>query len=133
MWSSLIWHSLCGNLGRPTSMKWDESFDPFIRSRGLKEHLSDAWIAPFIHLQLFLLNIEATYSSIQASNGIALIRVMRDSLQRQFDTVRASVENEISHCSSPTGLFYYLTSLIVADDPYRECSSDRDQICRATP
>ncbi|KGO43764.1 hypothetical protein PEX1_046930 [Penicillium expansum] len=93
---------LCGTLGRPTVMKHDDRTNECIDSISSTEHLSDRWVAPFIHLQSFLATVDDVYASIQASGGRALVQVTRGSLQRQFDSVRACVEKDISSCPSST-------------------------------
>ncbi|CAI7574259.1 unnamed protein product [Penicillium discolor] len=91
---------LCGTLGRPIIMKHDGRIDGCIESIASTEHLSDQWIAPFIHLQSFLATVDEVYASMQSSGGRALVQVTRGSLQRKFDSVRAYVEKDISSCPS---------------------------------
>lgn len=85
-------------------MKHDGRIDECIESMAFTERLSDRWIAPFIHLQSFLATMDEVYASMQASGGRALVQVTRGSLQRQFDTVRASVEKDLASCPSSTGV-----------------------------
>ncbi|KAJ5363521.1 uncharacterized protein N7496_009234 [Penicillium cataractarum] len=92
--------SLCSILGRPSVMKHDARTDECIKSIASTEHHSDRWIAPFIHLQIFLATMDDIYASIQPSGGSALVQVTRGALQRQFDIVRARVENDLSECPS---------------------------------
>ncbi|CAG8890052.1 unnamed protein product [Penicillium egyptiacum] len=87
---------ICGTLGRPIIMKHDSRTGECIESIAATEHLSDRWIAAFIHLQSFLATVDEVYASIEASSGRALIQVTRSSLQRQFDSVRACVERDLS-------------------------------------
>ncbi|PIG69459.1 hypothetical protein AARAC_005220 [Aspergillus arachidicola] len=82
----------CGTLGRPIIMKHDGRIDECIESIASTERLSDRWIAPFIHLQSFLASMDEVYASMQASGGRALVQVTRGFLQRQLNSVRASVE-----------------------------------------
>ncbi|KAF7136876.1 hypothetical protein CNMCM5793_006491 [Aspergillus hiratsukae] len=93
---------LCGALGRPVIMKHDGRTDECIESIASTDHLSDRWIAPFIHLQSFLATVDEVYASMQASGGRVLVQVTRGSLQRQFDSVRACVEKHLSSCPSST-------------------------------
>ncbi|RHZ53936.1 hypothetical protein CDV55_100724 [Aspergillus turcosus] len=93
---------LCGALGRPIITKHDGRTDECIESIASTEHLSDRWIAPFIHLQSFLATMDEVYASMQASGGRVLVQVTRGSLQRQFDSVRARVEKDLSRCPSST-------------------------------
>ncbi|KAB8245276.1 hypothetical protein BDV35DRAFT_260732 [Aspergillus flavus] len=93
----------CGTLGRPIIMKHDGRIDECIESMAFTERLSDRWIAPFIHLQSFLATMDEVYASMQTSGGRALVQVTRGSLQRQFDTVRASLEKDLASCPSSTG------------------------------
>ncbi|PYI12286.1 hypothetical protein BO78DRAFT_424755 [Aspergillus sclerotiicarbonarius CBS 121057] len=92
----------CGILGRPVIMKHDGRIDACMESIASTEHLSDRWIAPFIHLQSFLATMDEVYASMPASGGRVLIQVTRGSLQRQFDSVRASVEKDLSSCPLST-------------------------------
>jgi hypothetical protein len=85
-------------------MKHDRRIDEFIENMASAEHLSDRWIAPFIHLQSFLSTVNEVYASIQASGGKVLVQVTRGSLQRQFDSMRALVERDLSSCPSSTGV-----------------------------
>ncbi|BAE66532.1 unnamed protein product [Aspergillus oryzae RIB40] len=85
-------------------MKHDGRIDECIESMAFTERLSDRWIAPFIHLQSFLATMDEVYASMQASGGRALVQITRGSLQRQFDTVRASVEKDLASCPSSTAL-----------------------------
>ncbi|EKV13293.1 hypothetical protein PDIG_39050 [Penicillium digitatum PHI26] len=91
---------LCGTLGRPTFMKHDSRIEECIESVVSTEDLSDRWIAPLIHIQSFLATVDEVYASMQASDGRALFQVTRGSLQRQFESVRACVEKDISNCPS---------------------------------
>lgn len=91
-------------------MKHDDRTNECIDSISSTEHLSDRWVAPFIHLQSFLATVDDVYASIQASGGRALVQVTRGSLQRQFDSVRACVEKDISSCPSSTGVSWIQTS-----------------------
>lgn len=75
-----------------------------VESIAATEHLSDRWIAPFVQLQSFLATMDEVYASIEASGGRALIQVTRGSLQRQFDSVRSSVEKDLSSYPSSTGV-----------------------------
>ncbi|KAJ5089476.1 hypothetical protein N7532_008160, partial [Penicillium argentinense] len=93
---------LCGTLGRPITMKHDGRTDECLKGIATTEHLSDRWIAPFIHLQSFLATIDEVYASIQASGGQSLVKIARGTLQRQFDSVRACVESDISDFPSST-------------------------------
>ncbi|KAF9888507.1 hypothetical protein FE257_008614 [Aspergillus nanangensis] len=93
---------VCGTLGWPFTMKYDMRTHGYIESIASTEHPSDRWIAPFIHLQSFLVTMDEVYDSMQASGGRALVQITRSSLQRQFDTVRARVENCFSVCPSST-------------------------------
>ncbi|KAJ5196378.1 hypothetical protein N7449_006857 [Penicillium cf. viridicatum] len=93
---------LCGALGRPIIMKHDVRTDECIESITSTEHLSDRWIAPFIHLQSFLATVDEVYASMQPSGGRVLVQVTRGSLQRKFYSVRACIEKDISSCPSST-------------------------------
>ncbi|OKL59331.1 hypothetical protein UA08_05387 [Talaromyces atroroseus] len=95
--------SLCSTLGRPVTMKHDARTDECIKSiASSAEHLSDRWIAPFIHLQSFMATIDEAYASMQASGGRILVQITRGSLQRQFDSVRACIEKDLASCPLPT-------------------------------
>ncbi|KGO68288.1 hypothetical protein PITC_066550 [Penicillium italicum] len=94
---------LCGILGRPIIMKHDGRTIECIESIASTEHLSDRWIAPFIHLQSFLATVDEVYASMQASGGRVLVQITRGSLQRQFDSVRACVEKDLLSCPPSTG------------------------------
>ncbi|KAL5360053.1 hypothetical protein BJX96DRAFT_184298 [Aspergillus floccosus] len=94
--------SLGGILGRPITMKHDGRIDECMERMASTERLSDRWIAPFIHLQSFLITMDEVYASMQASGGSLLIQVTRGSLQRQFNRVRECVENDLSSCPSST-------------------------------
>ncbi|RAL01155.1 uncharacterized protein BO80DRAFT_464812 [Aspergillus ibericus CBS 121593] len=93
---------LSGMLGRPIMMKHDGRIDECMERIASTEHLSDRWIAPFIHLQTFLATMDEIYASMQASGGRVLVQVTRGSLQRQFDSVRARVEKDLSRCPLST-------------------------------
>ncbi|KAJ5595020.1 uncharacterized protein N7459_001228 [Penicillium hispanicum] len=93
---------LWGTSGRPMTMKHDGRTDDCVQSIASTEHLSDRWIAPFIHLQSFLATMDEVYASMQASGGSVLVQVTRGSLQRQFDSVKAYVEKDLSSCPSST-------------------------------
>ncbi|KAJ5171961.1 hypothetical protein N7492_004554 [Penicillium capsulatum] len=94
---------LCGTLGRPTIMKHDGQIDECITLISSTDQLSDRWITPFIRLQSFLATIDEVYTSMPASGGKALVQVTHGSLQRQFDSVRTCVENDLSSCPPSTG------------------------------
>ena len=85
-------------------MKYDSQTRECIESIATTGHLSDRWIAPFIQLQSFLATMDEVYTSIEANGGRALIQVTRGSLQRQFDSVRASVEKYLPAYPSSTGV-----------------------------
>ncbi|KAE8415353.1 hypothetical protein BDV36DRAFT_311004 [Aspergillus pseudocaelatus] len=91
-----------GTLGRPIVMKHDSRIDECIDSLASTGHLSDRWVAPFIHLQSFLATMDEVYASMQASGGRVLVQVTRASLQRQFDNVRAHVDKYLASCPSST-------------------------------
>ncbi|KAE8358885.1 hypothetical protein BDV27DRAFT_61182 [Aspergillus caelatus] len=91
-----------GTLGRPIVMKHDSRIDECIDSLASTGHLSDRWVAPFIHLQSFLATMDEVYASMQASGGRVLVQVTRVSLQRQFDNVRAHVDKYLASCPSST-------------------------------
>ncbi|KAE8142782.1 hypothetical protein BDV38DRAFT_267456 [Aspergillus pseudotamarii] len=91
-----------GTLGRPIIMKHDSRIDECIESLASTGHLSDRWVAPFIHLQSFLATMDEVYASMQASGGRVLVQVTRASLQQQFDNVRAYVEKYLASCPSST-------------------------------
>ena len=93
-----------GTLGRPITMKHDSRIDECIESLASTGHLSDRWVAPFIHLQSFLATMDEVYASMQASGGRVLVQVTRGSLQRQFDNVRAYVEKYLASCPLSTGV-----------------------------
>ncbi|PYH91857.1 hypothetical protein BO71DRAFT_485895 [Aspergillus ellipticus CBS 707.79] len=92
----------CSTLGRPITMKHDGRIDECIKSMKSTAHLSDRWIAPFIYVQSFLATMDEVYASIEASGGRALVQVTRGSLQRQYESVRACVENDLLNCPSST-------------------------------
>ncbi|KAJ5417787.1 uncharacterized protein N7487_001337 [Penicillium crustosum] len=93
---------LCGTLGRPIIMKHDGRIDECIESAASTEHISDKWIAPFIHLQSFLATVDEVYASMQLNGGTVLVQITRGALQRKFDGLRACVEKDISGCPSST-------------------------------
>jgi hypothetical protein len=68
------------------------------------EHESDLWIAPFIHIQSFLTMMDEVHTSMQKSGGKALVQVTRNSLQRQFDSMRIRVENDFPDFPLSTGM-----------------------------
>lgn len=84
-------------------MKHDARMNQCLEIIKSTEHLSDRWIAPLIHLQSFLATIDEVCASMQASGGKALVQLTRSSLQRQFDIVKASVEQDLGSCPPPTG------------------------------
>ncbi|KAJ6031010.1 hypothetical protein N7540_001742 [Penicillium herquei] len=94
--------SLCGVLGQPTNMKHDTRTDEWTKRLHSTEHLSDRWISPFVKLQSFLGTVDQVNTSVHASGGIALVQVAQNSLQRQFDTVKAGVEKSLSDCPPST-------------------------------
>lgn len=85
-------------------MKHDGRIDECIESAASTEHISDKWIAPFIHLQSFLATVDEVYASMQPNGGTVLVQITRGALQRKFDGLRACVEKDISGCPSSTGL-----------------------------
>ncbi|OOF90134.1 hypothetical protein ASPCADRAFT_135419 [Aspergillus carbonarius ITEM 5010] len=91
-----------GTLGRPITMKHDGRMDECIASLASTEHLSDRWIAPFIHLQSFLATMDEAYAAIHASGGRVLVQVTRGSLQREFDRVKDRVEKDLTNCPLST-------------------------------
>ncbi|OQE27483.1 hypothetical protein PENSTE_c004G01621 [Penicillium steckii] len=90
-------------LGRPTAIKHDSRIDECIENLSSTEYLSDRMIAPFIQLQFFLTTMDDAYTSMQARGGRALVQVIRDSLQRQLDSVRARIEKDLPFFPSPLG------------------------------
>lgn len=48
--------------------------------------------------------MDEVYTSVQASGGTAAVQVIRNLLQRQFDSMKALVEKDLSSCSSSTGV-----------------------------
>ncbi|KAJ5917169.1 hypothetical protein N7466_010723 [Penicillium verhagenii] len=93
---------VCGTLGRPIIMKHDDRIKECIQSMASTEQLSDRWIAPLIHLQAFLATMDEVYASLRASGGRALVQVTHGSLQHQFDSLRESLEKNLSACPSST-------------------------------
>ena len=87
-------------------MKHDGRIDECIASLASTEHLSDRWIAPFIHLQTFLATMDEAYAAIHASGGRVLVQVTRGSLQREFDRVKDRVEKDLTNCPLSTGMSY---------------------------
>ncbi|CAI7661713.1 unnamed protein product [Penicillium manginii] len=83
-----------GVLGRPVVIKHDSRIDECMKTLTFTEHESDLWIAPFIHIQSFLTMMDEVHTSMQKSGGKALVQVTRNSLQRQFDSMRIRVEND---------------------------------------
>ncbi|RAO65224.1 uncharacterized protein BHQ10_001236 [Talaromyces amestolkiae] len=96
-------NSLSYSLGRPTGIEHDSRIDERIASLEYMEHLSDRCITPFIRLQSFVTTMDEVYASVQASGGRTAVQVIRNSLQRQFDSMRALVEVDLSSCPSSTG------------------------------
>ncbi|KAJ5613923.1 hypothetical protein N7528_007577 [Penicillium herquei] len=94
--------SLCGLLGRPSGMKHDSRVDVSIKSLTSTEQMSDRWISPFIKIQSFLGTMDEVNSSVHASGGRGLVQVTKNSLQRQFDNVRADIEKYLSNCPHST-------------------------------
>ncbi|KAJ5937537.1 hypothetical protein N7454_003879 [Penicillium verhagenii] len=93
---------VCGTLGRPIIMKHNGRIKECIESMASTEQLSDQWIAPFIHLQVFLASMDDVYASLRASGGKALVQVTHGSLKHQFDSLRESIERNLSACPSST-------------------------------
>lgn len=94
-----------GVLGRPVMIKHDGRIDECMQSLTSTEHVSDSWIAPFIHIQSFLTMMDEVHASMQTGGGKALVQVTCGSLQRHFNSVRTRVENDIAGCPSPTGMY----------------------------
>lgn len=94
-----------GVLGRPVMIKHDSRIDECMQSLTSTEHVSDSWIAPFIHIQSFITMMDEVHASMQTSGGKALVQVTRGSLLRQFDSVRTRVENDLPGFPSPTGMY----------------------------
>lgn len=94
-------------LGRPISMKYSQSIEDIIRTLGVSiEHASDASIRPFIQLQSFILEIDERYKAISsrkpAYSGVSLPNAISGSLLRQFQTLRQSIEHDLSRCPDST-------------------------------
>jgi hypothetical protein len=102
-------------------MKHDRRIDECIESLSSGRELSDRWIAPFIQLQSFLATMDEVYASMQANGGRVLVQVTRGSLQRQFDSVRAFVERDISNYPSSTGVSWILSDKRRLTDRYSKC------------
>ncbi|KAJ5105634.1 hypothetical protein NUU61_002981 [Penicillium alfredii] len=94
--------SFAGMFGRPSITREDSRTNECIEGIASTEHQSDRWIAPFIHLQSFLKTMDEVYGSMPTSGGRVLVQVTRSSLQRQFDSVRACVERDVSKCPLST-------------------------------
>ncbi|KAL4876532.1 hypothetical protein BJY04DRAFT_199848 [Aspergillus karnatakaensis] len=92
-----------GPFGRPGLRNSDIQLNECLSGLQVaKEHISDAWIAPFVNIQSFLATVDEVYTSLQGSGGIIRIQVITSSLERQLDTVRASIEKDLSICPSST-------------------------------
>lgn len=85
-------------------MKHNSRIDECIASLGSTENPSDRCIIPFFRLQSFVTTMDEVYTSVQASGGTAAVQVIRNLLQRQFDSMKALVEKDLSSCSSSTGV-----------------------------
>ncbi|PYH74337.1 uncharacterized protein BO88DRAFT_430921 [Aspergillus vadensis CBS 113365] len=95
-----------GTLGRPITMKRDGQIDECIKSLAssttITEYPSDRWIALFINLQSFMATMDEVYASMPPTGGSALVQITRGSLQRQFDSLRTSIEKDLPSCPPST-------------------------------
>ncbi|PYH49023.1 fungal specific transcription factor domain-containing protein [Aspergillus saccharolyticus JOP 1030-1] len=95
---------VCGTLNRPHTLKHDGRTDDCLDSVASTRHASDRWIAPFIQLASFLATIDEVYASIQASEGRMLVQVTRGSLRRQFNSVKARIEEKLPSYPASTSI-----------------------------
>ncbi|OJK02999.1 hypothetical protein ASPACDRAFT_113576 [Aspergillus aculeatus ATCC 16872] len=93
---------VCSTLDRPITMKHDSRTEECLAGLASAEHPSDRWIAPFIRLESFLLTMDEVYASVQASGGSMLVQVTRGALRRQFDSLSAGIEKDLSSYPSST-------------------------------
>ncbi len=104
-------------------MTHDARIDEGIKSLASTEHLSDRWIASYIHLQSFMATMDEVYASMEVSGGRVLVQVTRGSLQRQFDSMRAFVEKDLSSCPPSTGASSSKVVCWILTNCCRECNT----------
>ncbi|RAH44065.1 uncharacterized protein BO95DRAFT_417510, partial [Aspergillus brunneoviolaceus CBS 621.78] len=102
-------------LDRPITMKHNSRTEECLAGIASAERSSDRWIAPFIRLESFLVTMDEVYASVQASGGSMLVQVTRGALRRQFDSLSADIEKDLSSYPSSTGNSTELTQTPTAN------------------
>ncbi|CEJ82385.1 hypothetical protein VHEMI02452 [[Torrubiella] hemipterigena] len=93
-------------LGRPAVMKHNSRIDSCIEQMSNStEHASDRWLVSIVQLQSFLARIDESYEAIKGSRGgTMLVIATRNSLQRQLQSITASIEQVLASWPTPTGI-----------------------------
>lgn len=70
------------------------------------EQSSDRRLASFVHLQSLLARIDESYDAMQGSQGgTMLVIATHNSLQRQLQSIKVSIEQVLASWPAPTGIF----------------------------
>ncbi|KAL7820616.1 hypothetical protein V8C26DRAFT_440343 [Trichoderma gracile] len=101
-------------INRPTAMtrskRIDECCDNMARST---EYPSDRCIRPMILTQAFISSVDASFKGLEDEDGAlqqeSLIRVLVGANLRQFDTLKATLEEELAKCPDHTANIFRCT------------------------
>lgn len=120
---TLCYISVYSTLDRPITMKHNSRTEECLAGIASAERSSDRWIAPFIRVESFLVTMDEVYASIQASGGSMLVQVTRGALRRQFDSLSADIEKDLSSYPSSTGASSMSSRQFdgIDTDPHSEC------------
>lgn len=78
------------------------------------EYPSDRCIRPFILTQSFINSIDVNYGELgEAAYEESLVRTMVRAKLREFDSLKATLEEELSECPSPLSMLVHLTSILL--------------------
>lgn len=73
------------------------------------EYPSDRYIRPFILTQTFINTIDVNYGELgEAAYEESLIRLMIGAKLREFESLKATLEEDLSKCPSPLSMLLFL-------------------------
>lgn len=71
------------------------------------EYPSDRYIRPFIFTQSFINTIDVNYGELgEAAYEESLVRIMIGAKLREFETLKATLEEDLAKCPSPLSMLF---------------------------
>lgn len=100
--------SLPRGLNRPEAMANSKKIEECCNNMAVStEYPSDRCIRPFILAQSFVNTIDSSYSELgESGHDETLVRIMVGAKLRQFESLEATLKEELSRLPNPTSMLF---------------------------